>query len=99
MKIDAQGVNEIRFGSEYLDLHDVEQLVDPSQTRAAGFAIHLAAKRFMDGDTTLATVLDQLDAFFDAEGLDPLDPFHRPGCHPGRYARPRRLWCRIGATA
>jgi predicted ABC-class ATPase len=91
VKIDARAVDEIIYGREPIDLRGLEQLVDPSQTRAIGHAIHLATRRFVDGHRTLAEVLDALDALFDGEGLDPLDPFHRPGQHPGSYARPRRF--------
>ena len=67
----------------------MEQLVDLSQTRAAGHALLLAATRFMDGRASLREVIERVEAFFDAEGLDPLDPFHRAGHHPGNFARPR----------
>jgi predicted ABC-class ATPase len=91
VKIDARARDQILYGRETLDLRGVEQLVDWSQTRAIGHAIHLATERFMDGEATLASVLDALDQLFDREGLDVLDPFHRPGRHPGNYARPRRF--------
>ncbi len=91
VKIDARDLDRIRFGSDDIDLRHVEQLVDRSQTRAVGFAIHLAAQRFMDGEATLCEVIDRLEEFFDREGLDALDPFHRPGRHPGNFARPRRF--------
>jgi predicted ABC-class ATPase len=91
VKIDANDLDRIRFGSDDIDLRHVEQLVDRSQTRAVGFAVHLAAKRFMDGEATLRQVVDRLEEFFDREGLDALDPFHRPGRHPGNFARPRRF--------
>ena len=90
VKIDARGLDLVLYGRERLELRGLEQLVDPSQTRAVGHAIHLASRRFMDGERTLAEVLDALEALLDAEGLDVLDPFHRPGEHPGDYARPRR---------
>jgi predicted ABC-class ATPase len=91
VKIDVVDRDRIRFGSDDVDLRHVEQLVDRSQTRAVGFAIHLAAQRFMDGAATLCQVLDRLEELFDREGLDELDPFHRPGQHPGNFARPRRF--------
>jgi predicted ABC-class ATPase len=91
VKIDAKGLDQLLYGSDPIDLRAVEQLVDRSQTRAVGLAIHLAVQRFMRDGTTLAQVLDQLDAFFDTDGLDALDPFHRPGEHPGNLARPRRF--------
>jgi predicted ABC-class ATPase len=91
VKIDARDLDQIRFGSDDIDLRHVEQLVDRSQTRAVGFAVHLAAQRFMDGEATLREVIDRLEEFFDREGLDELDPFHRPGRHPRNLARPRRF--------
>ena len=90
VKIDAKGVDIILFGREPIDLRGVEQLVDLSQTRAIGNAIHLATERFMDGTRTLREVVDQVEAFFDADGLDPLDPYHRQERHPGNFARPRK---------
>jgi hypothetical protein len=36
-------------------------------------------------------VLDAMEALLDEAGLDILDPFHRPGEHPGNLARPRRF--------
>jgi predicted ABC-class ATPase len=91
VKIDAVDLDRIRYGSDDIDLRQVEQLVDRSQTRAVGFAIHLAVRRFMDGQATVHGVLDRLEELFDREGLDGLDPFHRPGRHPGNLARPRRF--------
>lgn len=91
VKIEAKGLDLLIYGSNPIDLRAVEQLLDRSQTRAIGFAIHLAARRFMKDGATLAQVLDRLEAFFDAEGLDALDPHHRAGEHPGNLARPRRF--------
>jgi predicted ABC-class ATPase len=91
VKIDAKALDTILYGSDPIDLRFVEQLVDRSQTRAVGLAIHLACERLMDGQATLAEILDRLDAFFDEQGLDGLDPFHRPEHHPGELARPRRF--------
>jgi predicted ABC-class ATPase len=91
VKIDARGLDRLAFGSDDIDLRCVEQLVDVSQMRATGYALHLAARRFMDGGATLRDVIARLEALLDAEGLDVLDPFHRGGHHPGNFARPRGL--------
>jgi predicted ABC-class ATPase len=94
VRIDAIECDRIRFGSELVELRWVEQIVDWSQTRAIGLAMLLAAQRFMTPDTTLAKVLDRIDALLDDEGLDALDPFGRSGTtgeHPGNLARPRRF--------
>ena len=47
VKIDARGRDQILFGRETVE-QLVEQLVDPSQTRATGYAMHLVTKRFSD---------------------------------------------------
>ncbi|MEE9608092.1 MAG: ABC-ATPase domain-containing protein [Myxococcota bacterium] len=91
VKIDAVALDRVQFGREAIDLRCAEQLVDLSQTRAVGSAIHLATERFMDGRATLREVIERLEAHFDERGLDELDPFHRPGQHPGNFARPRRF--------
>ncbi len=91
VKVDAKALDQVLYGTHMIDLRAVEQLVDYSQTRAVGMAIHLAASRFMDGKRPLKEVLDQLDAFLDANGLDPVDPFHRSERHPGSLARPRKF--------
>ena len=91
VKIDARGVELIRYGTANIDLRCVEQLVDPSQTRAVGFAIFLATERFMKGGATLRDVIERVEAFFDERGLDDLDPLHQPERHPGNLARPRRF--------
>jgi len=92
VKIDVRGCDEIVFGSDPIDLRGVEQLVDPSQTRAVGLAIHLASQRLMNGEHSLGEVLDALEALLDSEGLDLLDPFGGgEGHNPGNFARPRRF--------
>ena len=91
VKLSSRDCEQILYGTTEIDLRSVEQLFDPSQTRAIAAAIHLAAERIMGEGRTLAATLDELDRFFDEEGLDALDPFHRPGRHPGALARPRRF--------
>jgi predicted ABC-class ATPase len=91
VKFSSRDCEEIVYGTTEIDLRGVEQLLDPSQTRAIAAAMHVAATRFMGTGQTLSQVLDELDRFFEENGLDPLDPFHRPGRHPGALARPRRF--------
>ena len=90
VKIEVRGIDHLLFGKEPIDLRGVEQLVDASQTRAIGHILHVASGRFMDGERTLGEVLALVEDFLDREGLDPLDPFHRKGHHPGSFARPRK---------
>jgi predicted ABC-class ATPase len=91
IRIEARGTDQLLYGRERIDLRCVEQLVDPSQTRSVGFAIQLAAERFVDGRATLRQVLERVDALLDEAGLDALCPFGSEGEHPGNHARPRRL--------
>ena len=90
VKIEARGRDQILFGRETLDLRAVEQLVDSSQTRATGYAMHLVTRRFSDAGS-LDAMMDRLETLFDEEGLDVLASFGRPGEHPGNFARPRRF--------
>ena len=93
IKFSSRGCDEIVFGTTEIDLRGLEQLLDPSQTRAIAAAIHAAQQRFMDTAPALPELLDDLEAFFDREGLDALDPYRQPGddSHPGAFARPRRF--------
>ncbi|MCX7752506.1 MAG: ABC-ATPase domain-containing protein [Blastocatellia bacterium] len=90
VKIEAKAVDLILFGETVIDLRAVEQIVDISQTRAIGYALHCAAERFMDGRRTVREILDELERLFEREGLEVLDPFRRDDAHPGNFARPRR---------
>ncbi|MFB6258416.1 MAG: ABC-ATPase domain-containing protein [Flavobacteriales bacterium] len=72
MKLRAHGVRSIQFGVRDIDLGAVEQLVDPSQTRAIGAALVLA-KDFMDG-RPLNEVLDAVEQAIEERGWDALDP-------------------------
>ncbi len=89
VKISTRSTNELTFGHENIDLTGVGQLVDASQTRAIGQALHMAAKRLMNGKTTVKEVMEGMDAILDKEGLDALAPYYSPGHHPGNFARPR----------
>ena len=89
VKIEARSVDAIVFGHEVIDVSGVEQLVDVSQTRAIGYALHLAASRFLDGRMDIKAMVQALVAQFDDAGLDGLDPYHQGERHPGNFARPR----------
>ncbi|MGC1120434.1 MAG: ABC-ATPase domain-containing protein [Candidatus Methanofastidiosia archaeon] len=56
VKISARGVDTILFGVNEIDLKNVEQLVDASQTRTIGDAIYYAT-RYMDGEKTLGEIV------------------------------------------
>jgi hypothetical protein len=86
----AKARDALEYGDLRVDLRGLEQLVDTSQTRALGHAIHWIAQELEREARPLPALLDALAAFLDREGLDPLDPYHRSEQHPGNLARPRR---------
>ncbi len=87
IRVDARGLRTIVFGRETIDLSAVEQVVDPSQTRAIGDAIFYALERgYFDGERTLSQVLDALGVEFGERGLEVLSTHEG---HPGDYALPR----------
>lgn len=84
VKIDAQGLKTIIYGRTLIDLTQVSQVVDESQTNAIGDLIHFAASRFFNGKIFLANGLRQALKEVEEKGLDIIAPFHR-----GDYALPR----------
>ncbi|MFW2371940.1 MAG: ABC-ATPase domain-containing protein [Gammaproteobacteria bacterium] len=62
-------VNTLHFGRNKIDLTDLEQLIELSQTKAIGFAM-LYAKKYMDGKRTLKQVIDLVMADVEENGLD-----------------------------
>jgi predicted ABC-class ATPase len=85
VKISAKGLRSILFGRHPIDLSAIEQLVDPSQTRALGDAIRFATL-FMDDKRTMAEVIDAVVRDVEIKGLDVLSS--RP---VGDYAEFRGL--------
>ena len=90
VKIEAQARDLMIYGLDKVDLRHIDQLVETSQTRAVGHAIYLATRSLMGDSATLQDVVKDLERFFDKNGLDILDPFHREGYHPGNFSRPRK---------
>jgi predicted ABC-class ATPase len=88
VKIRSRGLDTISFGREEIALDDVEQIVDRSQTRAVGDAIHYCVQRYADGKTTLREIMEALDRDLDEHGLHVIDPLRDRIA--GNYARPRR---------
>jgi predicted ABC-class ATPase len=74
LKIAAGRKREILFGQTVVDMGDVAQVVDTSQTRAIGFAIFRAVG-YMDGKLSLKEVIDRVMAELDNGGLDGLGPY------------------------
>lgn len=73
VSIRPRDAHTIQFGTETIDLAAVEQIVSWAQTRAIGEAIWHARQRHMDGNRSLADVLDATMDDIRRQGLDVLD--------------------------
>jgi len=71
--VKTRGTRTVLFGEETIDLGAVEQLVDPSQTRALAAALLYARERYVDGKRSLCEILDLVEADIEARGLDAID--------------------------
>lgn len=85
----ARGLEEIAYGGEEIDLSHVDQLVDPSQTRAVAEIIRFAFSRYVDGKKSLPEIVDSVLSDIKREGPDVVSPFAK-GQHPGDLAIPRK---------
>lgn len=86
-KVDAKGLRTIVLGTTTIDLSYLEQLVDPSQTRAIAQVLRLLGKR-ANGEKNLSRLLSEIEAEIREKGLDFLSPFRG---HPGDLAMPRKF--------
>ncbi|MCW8830877.1 MAG: ABC-ATPase domain-containing protein [Gammaproteobacteria bacterium] len=68
----ATEVKTLHFGQNKIDLTDLEQLVELSQTKAIGFSM-LYARKYMDGKRTLKQVIDLVMSDLEEHGLDILN--------------------------
>ncbi|UCB46751.1 MAG: ATPase, partial [Spirochaetota bacterium] len=69
VKISSKGLHSIDFGTHRIDLGAIEQLINLSQTRAIGDAIHYAA-RYMDSKRTLKDIIDAVKQDIEDRGLN-----------------------------
>ncbi len=84
VKIDAKGTRTILFGSTAIDLSYLEQLVDPSQTRAIGLMIHYYSETYLENGVSLREGLTQVMKDVQEKGFDILLPYK-----VGNLAMPR----------
>jgi predicted ABC-class ATPase len=84
VKIDAKGLHTILYGSTTIDLSYLEQLVDPSQTRAIGFLIRYYGEHYLDKTENLRKGLEKVMEDVWEGGFDILLPFK-----VGNLAMPR----------
>lgn len=62
-------INRIHFGRNIIDLTDMEQLIELSQTKAIGEAI-LYISKYIDGKTSLKEIINNLICSLEKNGLD-----------------------------
>ncbi len=86
VRIDSKGLDHILFGTTSIDLSALEQLVDPSQTRAIGEAIHYYSIHYVQEGLSLREGLQRLMGDLGKGGLDALSR-----SKVGNLAKPRLL--------
>jgi len=86
VKIDAKGLKTLLFGRTRIDLSDMEQLIDLSQTRSIGYIIYYATKHTISTTTSLPESIYRAFDDLSKKGLDILLPFRA-----GNLALPRPL--------
>lgn len=84
VKIEAKSSSSILFGQTPIDLSQVEQLVDISQTRAIGDIIHYLSNKYVNKNLNLRDCISRVMRDLEEEGFDLLSPFKL-----GNYAMPR----------
>ncbi len=73
VSLKVRATDEIRLGTEAIDLAAVEQLVEPGQVRAIAAAIVYAQRHYFDGRRSLTEVLSAVMSDIQTYGLDCLD--------------------------
>ncbi len=84
VKIEAKGMRTILYGSTVIDLSHLEQLVDPSQSRAIGLLIHYYRETYLEKMSSLREGLTLMMEEVQERGLDIVLPYK-----VGNLAMPR----------
>lgn len=87
-KVKAKGLHGVMVGRGSIDLSQVEQLVDESQTRAIAAFFKQLSGRQRDRGLSLSETVDEILEAVAEQGLDHLAGFD--GRHPGYMALPRK---------
>lgn len=69
VSLGARATDEIRLGTETIDLSGVEQLIEPGQLRAIAAAMLYTRQHYLDGQRTLSEVLQQVATDIHHQGL------------------------------
>ena len=75
VKVKVRDVDQVVFGTEDIDLTSVDQLIEPGQLRSISAAIIYAKQYYMNEQTSLPDILDQVMEDIDSKGLDILSHF------------------------
>lgn len=75
VKWKVRDVDTLVFGTDNIDLSAVEQIAEVGQLRAIAAAMVYAQQQYLDGQRTLAEILDELMADIEAKRLDVLTSF------------------------
>ncbi|MEF8823812.1 MAG: ABC-ATPase domain-containing protein [Desulfohalobiaceae bacterium] len=87
-KIKTKGLTTVLVGRATIDLSQVEQLVDESQTRSIAAMFKKLGEESANGEMSLSERVDALLESIREQGLDVLSGFR--GKHPGYMALPRK---------
>ena len=87
-KIKTKGLTSVLVGRTAIDLSQVEQLVDESQTRSIAAIFKKLGQEGAKEETSLSETVDALLETIREQGLDALSGFR--GKHPGYMALPRK---------
>ena len=86
LRIETEGMYQLHFGRNTIDLHGVVQLADEDQTRTIGRILYYAKTHYMDETHPISELLDSVDQDLSTEGLETLTRVLQ-----GDLARPRRF--------
>lgn len=87
VKVEAKGMDFIQLGTAKANLRYLEQLVDPSQSRAIVQIVRRIAQRVEAQPISLREAIEHIFREIDNEGIDIISPYK--GKHPGDLALPR----------
>lgn len=82
-----KGRHTILYGREAIDISDLEQLVDNSQTNCIAVMLDFFSKKILNEELTVSQAADQLYERIERYGLDSISPYTG---HPGNLALPRK---------
>jgi len=87
-KVKSKGLKSLLFGRDTVDLSQVEQLVDESQTRTIAEIFRFLKEKVATREQPLAELVDEILELIDSKGLDGISTFY--GKHPGNLAFVRK---------